>query len=149
MIAIVVTLGLIVLGFGFGLLAERSHLESIRRREYLTRDLHCFSERFPPLDQPVRKVKLVTGNIVISIDYFKRIRAVLHSLFGGRDRAYRAYEALLERARREAILRMKDDAIKKHAQSIFNVKIETSPITSLPGQLSSVEVMVYGTALIE
>jgi uncharacterized protein YbjQ (UPF0145 family) len=144
---ILIVLGLIVLGFVFGQLAEQRHFRSIRRRESETRDLLCFSERFPPPDAKVRSVDLVAGNVAISIDYFKRVTAGLRMLYGGR---VRAYESLLERARREAILRMKEEAIRKGAKSVFNVKIETSSISKGGAQqIGSVEVIVYGTALIE
>ena len=146
-VELLVVLGLIVLGYLFGQWAERSHFKSIRKREQQYRDVLCFSERFPPIDRPVRSVELVAGNVVISIDYFKRVTAGLRMLFGGR---VRAYESLLERARREAILRMKADAIQKGAKSVFNVKIETSSISKgRAQQIGSVEVIVYGTALIE
>lgn len=146
-IDIIIFLGLVVMGFVFGQLAEYRHFKSIIKREEQYRDLLCFSERFPPPDEHARSVNLVAGSVVISIDYFKRITAGLRKLFGGR---IRAYESLLERARREAILRMKEDAISKGAKSIFNVKIETASISKgASQQIGSVEVIAYGTALIE
>lgn len=147
MIDMIVVLSLIFLGFVFGRWAECRHFKSIQRREKKYRDLLCFSERFPPVDQNVRTVDLVAGNVVISIDYFKRVTAGLRMLFGGR---VRAYESLLERARREAILRMKEDAINKGAKSVFNVKLETASISKGGDQqIGSVEVIAYGTALID
>lgn len=146
MIDLIVVLGLILLGFVFGQWAERNHFKSIQKREKQYRDLLVFSERFPPADPGIRAVDLVTGNVVISIDYFKRVTAGLRMLFGGR---IAAYESLLERARREAILRMKEDAIAKGVKSIFNVKLETSSISKGGGQqIGSVEVIAYGTGLI-
>ena len=146
MIDIIVILVLLFLGFVFGQWAERRHFKSIRRREKQYCDLLCFSERFPPVDPNVRSIDLVAGNVVISIDYFKRVTAGLRMLFGGR---VRAYESLLERARREAILRMKEDAMNKGAKSVFNVKLETASISKGGGQqIGSVEVIAYGTALI-
>ena len=89
---------------------------------------------------------LVAGNVVVSIDYFKQVAAGLRSLIGGR---VSAYETLLERARREAILRMKEDAINKGADAVFNVKLETSSITKgRRQQIGCVEIYAYGTAII-
>jgi uncharacterized protein YbjQ (UPF0145 family) len=83
---------------------------------------------------------------VISVDYFKTVAAGLRGLFGGR---IGAYESLLDRARREAILRMQEDARKLGAEAVFNLKFETSRIAQNAGQgLGSVEVLAYGTALI-
>ena len=83
---------------------------------------------------------------MISVDYFKHISAALRNLIGGR---VIAYEALMDRARREAILRMKTDAKEKGASQIFNVKLETSSISKGgANQIGSVEVFAYGTGLI-
>ena len=88
----------------------------------------------------------VQGNVVISVDYFKRLSAGLRSLLGGR---VGAYESLVDRARREAILRMKRNAQEQGANHIFNVKLETSSITKGGrGQIGAVEMFAYGTALI-
>lgn len=147
MITLLKILILLILGFVFGRMAERNHFRSIRERESQLRDLLYFSERFPPLGRRVRHVDLVSGNVVISVDYFKRVTAGLRKLFGGR---VHAYESLLERARREAILRMKEKARRIGANSIFNVKLETSSISKGAGQqIVSVEVIAYGTALTE
>ena len=143
---LVIFVVLLTLGYVFGRIAETRHFKSILRREEELRGLLAFSERFPPpFDGPVNTA-LVGGNVVISIDYFKRFAAGLRNLIGGR---VSAYESLVERARREAILRMKEDARGKGAAHITNVKIETSSITKGQGQqVGCVEVYAYGTAII-
>lgn len=144
-INLIIFLTLVILGYVFGRRAEKKHFESIIEREGEYRDLLAFSERFPPPDMSVSESKLVGGTVVISIDYFKRLAAGLRNIFGGR---VTAYESLIERARREAILRMKEDAMAMGAQMIINVKLETSSITKGSGdQVGAVEVYAYGTAL--
>ena len=60
-----------------------------------------------------------------------------------------SYESLLERGRREALLRMKEEARRLNATEIFNVKMETASISKGAGNsIGSVEVYAYGTALI-
>ena len=82
---------------------------------------------------------------MISVDYFKAVLAGLRNFFGGR---VTSYETLLDRARREAILRMKESASAYKAQMIFNVKLETSSISKGPrNAIGSVEVLAYGTAI--
>lgn len=136
---------LLLVGLFFGRMAERRHFRSIIRREQEHAELLCFSKRFVPDDFRIRQADLVTGSVVVSIDYFKRVAAGLKMIFGGR---VSTYESLLERARREAILRMKEDALNKGAKWIFNVKIETSSISRGGSQqVGSVEVIAYGTAL--
>ncbi|MBL4866684.1 MAG: heavy metal-binding domain-containing protein [Pseudomonadales bacterium] len=139
-------LTLLVLGYFFGRRAEKKHFKSLRSREAKYRHVLTFSERLPPPNLHKVESQLVAGNVVISIDYFKQIVAGLRSLVGGR---LTSYESLLERARREAILRMKEQAAVAGAESIFNVKLETASITKGQGkQVGCVEVFAYGTAII-
>jgi len=79
----------------------------------------------------------------ISVDYFKRILTSLRNFFGGN---MRSYETLVDRARREAILRLKESC--PDAQQIINLRLETSSIYKGQGnQIGSVEVLAYGTAI--
>ena len=87
---------------------------------------------------------LVCGSVVISIDFFKKFVAGLRDLVGGR---VSSYESLLERARREALLRMKTEARSIGAKSVWNVRLETSSITKGGKGVAAVEVIAYGTAV--
>lgn len=146
MIDLIIFLSLLTLGYIFGRIAENRHFKSILQREENYRNILTFSERLPSPGLGPIESELVDGNVVISIDYFKRVAAGLRSLIGGR---VNAYETLLERARREAILRMKEKAQRKGAQQIINVKLETASITKgRKQQIGCVEVYAYGTALI-
>ena len=110
---------LLLLGFIFGGIAERRHYRSIIERERNGRVL-VFPERLPPPQSPPPTTTLVLGSVVISADYFKRFIAVLRMLVGGR---LNTYETLLDRARREAILRMREEAEALGATTVFNVKL--------------------------
>ncbi len=136
---------LLVLGYVFGRMAESKHFKSIIEREKQYANVLTFSERLPPPGLGSVEANLVVGNVVVSIDYFKKVVAGLRSIVGGR---VSTYETLIERARREAVLRMKAEAIAKGANHIINVKLETSSIAKGAGrQIGSVEVCAYGTAL--
>lgn len=142
---LIVFLVLLSLGYVFGRLAENRHFKSIRQREGVYKDILCFSERLPPPGPPA-DVVLVSGSAVIAVDYFKVIAAGLRNLIGGR---VHAFETLIERARREAILRMKEDAKSRGSNLIVNVKLETSSITKgNKQQARCVEVYAYGTAMV-
>ncbi len=146
MLDIIIFLTLLTVGYIFGRIAETRHFKSIVKREHQFRAILCFSERLPPPSTEPVETELVAGNVVISVDYFKRVAASLRGLIGGR---VTAYETLVERARREAILRMKEQAKLKGAHTICNVKLETASITKgKKQQIGSVEVYAYGTALI-
>ena len=139
------TLFLFMLGYVGGSLAEKRHFKSIRQRELQTRQMVVCN--FVPQGQdPVDQSMLVTGSVVVSLDYFKRILAGLRFIFGGR---VKSFETLLDRARREAVLRMKAQAQQHGYGSVINVRIETSSIASKGGKkgTAGVEVLAFGTAI--
>jgi len=147
MYELIVILVLLIIGYGFGQHAEKKHFRKIKERENDSRyrNLAAFSSRFPPHDRKIDRAHLVSGNVVVSIDYFKSFAAGLRGLIGGR---INSFETLIERARREAILRMKEDAMEQGFEQIFNVKLETSSISKgRKNKLGTVEVYAYGTGL--
>lgn len=136
---------LLALGYGFGRFAEKRHYRSIIQREHDTRSLLVIPSKIIPEPQNYTDAHLVAGNVVVSVDYFKRFMSTLRNLVGGR---VRAYESLVDRARREAVLRMKQEANDLGADMVFNVKIETSSIyKGRRNAIGSVEVLAYGTAI--
>ena len=143
----IIFLTLLALGYGFGRYAEVSHFKSIQKRERTLRHIPAIASKIPDPTLRPRKTQLVTGNVVISVDYFKRFIASLRNLIGGR---VTSYETLLDRARREAILRMKEEAQALGAKLVFNIKLETASISQgQRGAIGSVEVLAYGTAFID
>ena len=136
---------LLAFGYGFGRYAESKHYKSIIKREKQLNNIPAIASKIPPFRRQDLKSQLVAGNVVISVDFFKRFIAGLRNIFGGR---ITSYETLLDRARREAILRMKEEAKNLNAEFIFNIKLETASIYKGRGNaIGSVEVLAYGTAL--
>lgn len=134
---------LVALGYFFGKNAEKKHYISINEREEELKFLPTTTKKFPlQKDKNVKKAVLANGSVVISIDYFKRIVAGLKNIVGGN---VQAYESLVDRARREAVLRLKESC--KDADEIINVRLETSSINKNTKQVGSVEVLAYGTAI--
>ena len=137
---------LLALGYVFGRRAERKHYRDIQEREANLRHVVVTTDRLPPHEFRHHRSGMVTGSVVISVDYFKLISAGLRSLIGGR---LSAYESLLDRGRREAILRMQNQANQVGADAIINTKLETSRISgNASAGIGSIEVLSYGTALI-
>jgi uncharacterized protein YbjQ (UPF0145 family) len=138
-------LSLLALGYIVGTWAEKRHYRSIAQREteYLNLPAVTINDVDYDPDQ-IKSSHLVSGSAVISIDYFKRIVAGLRNLFGG---TVKSYESLIDRARREALLRMKEQA--QGATVILNVRIETSSIGSRANRKSvgCLEAIAYGTAV--
>lgn len=127
-----------------GSIIEKKHFKSIIERESYFGKLPAVASRIPP-EQKYRQ-EIVLGNVTVSIDYFKRILSALHWFFGGN---VTSYETLLDRARREALLRMKAMAEDKGADLVLNVKYETASISKgARDTVGTVEVLAYGTAMI-
>ncbi len=140
-LAIFITL--LLLGFGFGSVIEKRHYRSIRERETAWMHLPVIMLKQPLAPERIVRTDLVSGSVVISIDFFKKFVAGLVNLFGGN---ISVYETLVDRARREALLRMKEAA--GDASEIVNVRIETSSISkNTRNGVGAVEVLAYGTAV--
>ena len=131
---------MLVIGYGFGQFNEQRHYRSIKKRESEYAEMPAIATRHLPADNQYQQ-QLVAGNVVVASDYFKSFVASLVNIFGGR---VRAFEPLLDRGRREALLRLKEEAVKHNATMVFNVKYETSRIG---GRVTTIEVLAYGTAL--
>jgi uncharacterized protein YbjQ (UPF0145 family) len=135
---------LLALGYFFGRYAEKKHYKSILERERHWLRLPTTSGKYVlEDDREIDRSHLVNGSMVVSVDYFKRILAKLRNIFGG---SVRSYETLIDRARREAVLRLKESC--PEADQVINLRIETSSITKgRRRQVGSVEVLAYGTAI--
>ena len=143
---LIIFLVLLGLGYGFGRYAEQRHFRSIIEREKKMKNLPAIASKFPPAKLPPPRTRLVCGSVVVSVDYFKRFLARLRNLVGGR---VKSYESLLDRARREAILRMKQEADHMGATMVFNIKLETASISKgRKKKIGAIEVLAYGTAVI-
>lgn len=141
---ILIVVVLVSLGYFFGRRAEQKHFKSLIEREQVMNQLPAMASRLPPQDGHYEQ-RLVSGNVVIANDYFKTFVAGLRNLFGGK---ISSYETLLDRGRREAVLRMKDQAKELGAELVFNVKYETSSISGQDRKkMPIIEVHAYGTAL--
>lgn len=144
MFELIIVLFLLMLGYFVGSYKEKTHYASIMEREQRSINLPVTNGKHPilPLTDNTH-CELTTGSVVISVDYFKRFLAALRAIFGGN---MQAYETLVDRARREAILRMKEAC--PGASEIINLRIVTSSISQgQRNQVGSVEVLASGTAI--
>ena len=138
---------LLLVGYVFGQAIEQNHYRSIRKRESLLRNIPLISSKKLPSSFEPCKTVMVAGNVVISVDFYKKFVAGLRNLAGGR---IISYESLIDRARREALLRMREKAKSLGANYVFNVKMETSSIPSGRSDgIGAVDVLAYGTAVIQ
>lgn len=148
-IAIDFGLPLLILVFAYlvGSFIEKKHFRQIRKREHALQGFPVTTFATLPDNWRVGRVEMVSGNVVVSLDYFKRMIAGLRSLIGGR---IKTYEPLLERARREALLRMTENAKKGGYDAVINVRLETSRLANARGSgngTAGVEMLAFGTAI--
>lgn len=143
MASFITIIALLLIGLIFGRINERRHFERLKHDEAELADILTVNLKELPLElEPIGV--LVSGNVVVAVDYFKKIVAGLKAIFGGR---LGSYESLLERARREAIVRMKKQARAIGANAVYNVRLEFSGIGSQPQAIGGVELLAYGTAV--
>lgn len=151
LINLLAVLILLAIGYGIGHTLERRHFGSIREREQRLLAYPALTFDSPTIRDAVdvdgAVASLVMGSTVVSLDYFKRFVAGLRGIFGGR---IAAYESLLDRGRREALLRMREDALSRGFDAVINVRLETSTLARAASNgkgVAGVEVLAFGTAV--
>jgi len=138
---------LLALGFASGKAVEHLHYQDLAKRERRLRRLPVVTTRRVPAGWRVEDAALLTGTVVISIDYWKRFAAGIRQFFGGN---VRSYETLFERARREAILRLKEAAAARGFDAVIGVRLESVELANQGANgkgTAGVELMAFGTAL--
>jgi uncharacterized protein YbjQ (UPF0145 family) len=145
LIALAINLGLplllLLLGWLIGGQRERAHLRDLARREALNADvLRTDLRAYGPAD-PAAGALMVTSEVVIAADYCKVFLSGLRNLLGGN---LRSYETLMERARREAVLRLIEQARARQFNALCCVRIESSNVGK--GMMPMVAVLASATA---
>ena len=142
MVELVIFIVLLLMGFIIGKSKERKHYRSIGIREEAFLDKPAITARVPSSEN-IADADLAIGSVVVSIDYFKRFLSSWRMIFGGE---LKSYSPLLDRGKREALLRMKESV--PGADEYINCRMETSTISSGKGKaMGTVEVIAYSTAI--
>ncbi len=138
MVEIGITAILLVLGYFIGGAKEKKHFENLIRREKA-----LLSKMMVRADKGMKlttgETFMVASSVVIATDFFKNFVGSMKSLFGGR---LTSHETLLDRARREALCRLREKALAKGASEILNIRYDTNFLDQL-----GIEVSAYGTAV--
>ena len=143
-ISLGIPIALIVVGRMVGSRIERRHYADIVEREARFASRPALSTKHSGSGGTVRSASLASGSVVVSVDHFKRFLSAFRMIFGGE---VRSYSSLIDRARREAVLRMKES--QPDADAYLNTRLETSTIASTTGNegMGTIEVLAYGTAV--
>ncbi len=133
---------LLVLGFVCGRVAEQRHFRRLQERERDCASVPVTTLSRPPPGRAVASASLACGSVVVAVDYFKLFLSGFRLIFGGE---LKSYASLLERARREAVLRLRESA--PDADCFINLRFETSDIGGKARGAPNVEMLAYATAL--
>lgn len=140
---LIVFICLILVGYTAGKWAESRHYTSIRERELKFLQRPAITAKTLPGNQSVDQANMAIGAVVVSVDYFKRFLAGLRMIFGGE---VSSYASLIDRGKREAILRMKESC--PNADLYLNFRLETAAISQgRRNKIGSIEFVAYSTAI--
>ncbi len=136
---------LVPFGFIFGRFSEKKHLKSLKEREDLTsKFLVTDLKSFPMLSNSDQTPEMFIGEVTIATDYYKSFVGKLRNFFGGE---MVCFETLKMRARREATMKIIEQARDKGFNAICNLRLETADIGgSTLSKKSAITVSILASA---
>ena len=134
---------LLVLAWFTGRAIEMLHFRSIHDREAETAHIPVVTFRNVTHPRPIDEAHLAIGSAVVAVDHFKRFLGAWRNLFGGE---LRSFSSVIDRGRREAVLRMKE--ANPDADIFVNFRFETAVIVNSRDKAQGcVEIVAYSTAV--
>jgi uncharacterized protein YbjQ (UPF0145 family) len=124
-IGLAVIAGVLFLGYLVGQLREKGHLKALERREAMLREFRFDTCQTPHGVDSSVPVALVAGEAAIASDTFKTWTASLRNIFGGEARNM---TRLHQRARREATLRMLEQAQGAGFNAVCNLRYDSADV---------------------
>jgi uncharacterized protein YbjQ (UPF0145 family) len=113
-------------GWLAGHLSETKHERSLAAREEALKDIETTDLRNPPgFAGAEGPCSLVSGEAVVASDTFKTWVFGLKNIVGGESKTF---TRLFDRARREALLRMKERARELGCNAVCNVRFDSADI---------------------
>ena len=113
-------------GWLVGHLSETKHERSLAAREEALKDIETTDLRNPPgFAGAEGPCSLVSGEAVVASDTFKTWVFGLKNIVGGESKTF---TRLFDRARREALLRMKERARELGCNAVCNVRFDSADI---------------------
>ena len=136
-------------GWLAGHLSETKHERSLAAREEALKDIETTDLRNPPgFAGAEGPCSLVSGEAVVASDTFKTWVFGLKNIVGGESKTF---TRLFDRARREALLRMKERARELGCDAVCNVRFDSADIggnatSGAKKNLNMAVALVSGTA---
>ncbi|MBR2386281.1 heavy metal-binding domain-containing protein [bacterium] len=143
----IIWIAILLCCFSLGIVIEHFHIKDIRKREIkLYKSPYITFAKNINAHKKVKKAQLVASTVVLGADLLRVVFAKFINFFGGN---ISLYEKIADRARREAILRIREQANKMQADIVVNIKIETIRLNSIDDRNSQprLSVLVSGTAI--
>lgn len=140
----------LTLGFVVGGYMERRHLADLAEREarvvgVLATQVKSFPFAGPSQPAPT----MLVAETVVSSDYLKSFLAGWRSIFGGEVRSFRT---IMERARREALVQLKEQAVQSGYNAICNLRIDTADVggrgANQKNKIVMASILASGTAYV-
>lgn len=135
----------LIVGFFGWLVAttfEYRHFASIKRRE--KKHSHISLSTMGNVQNQKSNGVLLTGSVMVSHDFFRTLIIMIRKIIGGN---VSMYERLTDRGRREAIVRLKEEAELRGIKEVINIRFDTVKISAR--FLSGVAMTAYGTGIKE
>ncbi len=133
-------LGIGALGWLIATLLERRHNTQMTKREKLLEEVWVCNTKHA--GSTAREGILITGSVVIAHDFFRTLIIQLRKLIGGN---IKPYERLVNRGRREAFIRLREEAVLRGFDRVINVRFGSAHVSGR--FLSAVEMVAYGTGI--
>lgn len=116
---------LIICGLIIGGIMERKHLRRLAEHENTTSDFLVTQLKSFPMGDGTGTPQMVTSEVVIASDYLKSFLSKWRNVFGGE---MKSFQRMQQRAKREAILRLVEQAQSQGYNAICNVRISGADI---------------------
>jgi len=130
-----------VIGWLIATWLERRHFKSMSEREIPLQGIKVTTAKRISSCEP-EGVTLLIGSVVVAHDYFRTLIIFFRRVIGGN---IKPYEKLVERGRREALIRLKEEAELRGIDKVINVRFTTN---SVAGRfLHAIEMVAYGTGI--
>jgi len=116
---------------------EYKHRQYMDEREKLLGDIHINTSKRAGPDAV--NATILYGSVVITHDIFRTFFIQFRKLIGGN---IKAYERLIDRGRREAFIRLREEARLRGFNKVINVRFTNNYVTK-----SAIELVAYGTGI--
>lgn len=120
----------------------KRHEQSLALREKM--DHRPLITTLPDIPDGYGDPAMICASAIISHAKVRSFPIIIHSLIGGN---IRTLEHTLNRARREALLRLEEEALSRRADMVVNLRFTSHGIGLKNGNNLAVEIVACGTAL--